>query len=93
MDKFFCRNPDKVLFSPALSSVDEKHQPRRKTHLQGIKKNKKPSGEGLNNVIPNAYYYFFEPCSSETLSLWRPFALRLAKTLRPFAVDIRSRKP
>ncbi len=31
--------------------------------------------------------------SSETVSLFLPFALRLAKTLRPLGVDILSLKP
>lgn len=31
--------------------------------------------------------------SEDTDSLWRPLALLAAKTLLPFALDIRSRKP
>ena len=93
MDKFFCRNPDKYCLARPCHRLLKNTNLSAKLICKSIEKNKKPSREGLNNVIPNAYYYFFEPCSSETLSLWRPFALRLAKTLRPFAVDIRSRKP
>ena len=37
--------------------------------------------------------YFLSPRSLETVSLWRPFFLRLAKTLRPLALSIRLRKP
>jgi hypothetical protein len=38
---------------------------------------------------------FYTLClgSSETVSFFLPFALREANTLRPFAVDIRSRNP
>ena len=37
--------------------------------------------------------YYFNGLSSETVSFLRPFARRLANTLRPFAVCMRSRKP
>jgi len=37
--------------------------------------------------------YFLSTCSSETESLCLPFLRLLAKTLRPFAVSIRLRKP
>lgn len=37
--------------------------------------------------------YFLPKYSSETVSFLRPLALRFAKTLLPFLLDIRSRKP
>src|SRR6185312_9267308 len=54
-----------------------------------------------NSLVSGGYFkicfkrtcYFLLPCSSETVSLWRPFFLRLANTLRPLAVDMRSLKP
>lgn len=39
------------------------------------------------------FKYYFRRFSSETVSLWRPFARREARTLRPLAVCIRLRKP
>ena len=39
------------------------------------------------------FYLVLEVPSSETVSFLRPFFLRLAKTLRPLAVAMRSRKP
>jgi hypothetical protein len=44
-------------------------------------------------IIPLRSDYFLPRLSSETVSFLRPFALRAASTLRPFAVDILSRKP
>jgi hypothetical protein len=37
--------------------------------------------------------YFLSDCSSDTVSFFLPLALLAARTLRPLAVDILSRKP
>jgi len=39
------------------------------------------------------YYFFLKVVSSETVSFFLPFFLREAKTLRPLAEAILSRKP
>jgi hypothetical protein len=44
-------------------------------------------------IIQNFSDYFLPRLSSDTVSFFLPFALRAASTLRPFAVDILSRKP
>jgi hypothetical protein len=38
-------------------------------------------------------FYFLSTLSLDTVSFLRPFLRRLASTLRPFAVAMRSRKP
>ena len=47
--------------------------------------------DGLTILIDKIY--FLPKNSSDTVSFLRPFALRDAKTLLPFLLDIRSRKP
>ena len=56
-----------------------------------IKKSRNKAG--LKNEYVPVKNYFLSTCSSETVSLCLPFFLLLAKTLRPFAVSMRLRKP
>jgi len=44
-------------------------------------------------IHPEAYYFFLNVFSSETVSFFLPFLRRLANTLRPLAVAILSRNP
>jgi hypothetical protein len=48
----------------------------------------------ISLFIENLFNYdYFGPFSSEVVNFQRPAARRRANTLRPFLVDIRSRKP
>ena len=58
-----------------------------------IKLNKKSPALRQDHNYLSLLDYFLSTCSSETVSLCLPFFLLLAKTLRPFAVSIRLRKP
>jgi len=51
----------------------------------GLKLTKTPGAQG--------YYFFLKVVSSETVNFFLPFFLREARTLRPFAEAILSRKP
>ena len=48
---------------------------------------------GLSNNIVLFVFYYFKDFSLETVNFLRPFARRLASTLRPLALCIRLRKP
>jgi hypothetical protein len=61
---------------------------------------KKPSNyfEGVNMILQlllqhAGIYYFLSTLSLETVNFLRPFLRRLASTLRPLAVAMRSRNP
>ena len=77
-----------VLFFPTVTEA-------KITPVEGIELNKKSpalTGDSKYLLQMNSAY-FLAPRSSEIVSLWRPFARRLANTLRPLASCIRLRKP